>query len=193
MAQTKESVLALLKDNGVQFELFDHEPVMTCEAQVRLATAAPAGRAAPRLPLHARRRPRPPAAAADRTCMCRRRAQPNAHICFPAGSGVGPGGRQGHQKPVPAGERAEHGAARTAAGPRRAPRGASAWSSRVGCAGEPAAWRRSRGRGRGGPTRPPSLSEQSHHPRPSHSTSNLQTPRTRRSALMWSPRCQTQT
>ncbi|KAI8468739.1 MAG: YbaK/aminoacyl-tRNA synthetase-associated domain-containing protein [Monoraphidium minutum] len=33
MAQTKESVLAILKDNGVQFELFEHEPVMTCEAQ----------------------------------------------------------------------------------------------------------------------------------------------------------------
>jgi hypothetical protein len=35
MAQTKDSVLALLKDNGVEFELFEHEPVLTCEAQVR--------------------------------------------------------------------------------------------------------------------------------------------------------------
>ncbi|KIZ03058.1 hypothetical protein MNEG_4903 [Monoraphidium neglectum] len=33
MAQTKDSVLALLKDNGVEFELFEHEPVLTCEAQ----------------------------------------------------------------------------------------------------------------------------------------------------------------
>lgn len=34
MAQTKESVLALLKEQGVPFEVFEHEPVMTCEAQV---------------------------------------------------------------------------------------------------------------------------------------------------------------
>jgi hypothetical protein len=46
MAQaTKESVLQLLRDAGVDFELIEHEPVMTADAQAR-AAGWRAGRAA---------------------------------------------------------------------------------------------------------------------------------------------------
>jgi len=111
--QTKENVLALLKANGVAFEVFEHDPVEGVEAQVR-----PVGRAV-----------RPAAAAMRDACseppfkarcaalpllMHRKACAPNAvaialtyRIMQPKIPTTGrcsrTHGRQGHPKPVLAG------------------------------------------------------------------------------------------